>query len=293
MTDEKVVVIGAGQMGSQIAALSAMAGIDTNLFDEDEAQLEQKIEFTKKNIANLLQKEKLTQTQGDNYDNFLVPCSSLEQSVQNRTFAIEAVTERLDIKHEVFSYLSKNTNDNTVLASNSSFITGTQLAEATDCPSRVLNMHFFYPPIRMDLVEVAYNKCVEQEVIDRTVDLGNKMERKVIVLKKETPGFIVNRMLTALVDEAFQLYKEGIASFEDIDVAIEKGLNHPLGPYRLADYSGLDIHYYAKLKLAEETGDPSLGPPDFITERVLEGNLGVKTGKGFYDYSKNPPKPTT
>ena len=293
MTDEKVVVIGAGQMGSQIAALSAMAGIDTNLFDEDEAQLEQKIEFTKKNIANLLQKEKLTQTQGDNYDNFLVPCSSLEQSVQNRTFAIEAVTERLDIKHEVFSYLSKNTNDNTVLASNSSFITGTQLAEATDCPSRVLNMHFFYPPIRMDLIEVAYNKCVEQEVIDRTVDLGNKMERKVIVLKKETPGFIVNRMLTALVDEAFQLYKEGIASFEDIDVAIEKGLNHPLGPYRLADYSGLDIHYYAKLKLAEETGDPSLGPPDFITERVLEGNLGVKTGKGFYDYSKNPPKPTT
>jgi len=293
MTDEKVVVIGAGQMGSQIAALSAMAGIDTNLFDEDEAQLEQKIEFTKKNIANLLQKEKLTQTQGDNYDNFLVPCSSLEQSVQNRTFAIEAVTERLDIKHEVFSYLSKNTNDNTVLASNSSFITGTQLAEATDCPSRVLNMHFFYPPIRMDLIEVAYNKCVEQEVIDRTVDLGNKMERKVIVLKKETPGFIVNRMLTALVDEAFQLYKEGIASFEDIDVAIEKGLNHPLGPYRLADYSGLDIHYYAKLKLAEETGDPLLGPPDFITERVLEGNLGVKTGKGFYDYSKNPPKPTT
>ena len=99
-------------------------------------------------------------------------------------------------------------------------------------------------------------------------------------------------MLAALIDEAFQLYKEGIASFEDIDIAIEKGLNHPLGPYRLADYSGLDIHYYAKLKLAEESGNPSLGPPDFITKRVLDGNLGVKSGKGFYDYSKNPPEPT-
>lgn len=292
MVDEKVVVIGAGQMGSQIAALSAMAGIDTNLFDEDEDQLKQKIEFTKKNIANLIQKEKLTQIQGDNYDNFLFPCSSLEQAVNNRTFAIEAITERLDIKHEVFSYLSKNTNDNTVLASNSSFITGTQLSEATDCPSRVLNMHFFYPPIRMDLIEVAYNECVEKDVIDRTVDLGSKMERKVVVLKKETPGFIVNRMLSALADEAFQLYKEGIASFEDIDIAIEKGLGHPRGPYRLADYSGLDIHYYAKLKLAEEADDTSLGPPDFLTKRVLDGNLGVKSGKGFYDYSKNPPEAT-
>lgn len=292
MIDEKIVVIGAGQMGSQIAALSAMAGLDTNLYDEDATQLQQKIEFTKKNIANLIQKDKLTQVHGDNYDKFLIPCDSLEQSVQNRTFAIEAVTERLDIKNEIFSYLSNNTNDNTVLASNSSFITGTQLAEVTDCPSRVLNMHFFYPPIRMDLIEVAYNECVEQDIIDRTVNLGEKMERKVVVLKKETPGFIVNRMLAALVDEAFQLYKEGIASFEDIDIAIEKGLNHPLGPYRLADYSGLDIHYYAKLKIAEETGDPSLGPPDFITKRVLEGNLGVKTGKGFYDYSKNPPEAT-
>ena len=292
MKEEKVVVIGAGQMGSQIAALSAMAGIDTNLFDEDEAQLKEKIEFTKKNIANLIQKEKLTEFHGENYDNFLVPCDSLEQSVQDRTFVIEAVTERLDIKHEIFSFLSNNTKENTVLASNSSFITGTQLAEATKCPSRVLNMHFFYPPIRMDLIEVAYNECVEQDFIDRTVELGYKMERKVVVLKKETPGFIVNRMLAALVDEAFQLYKVGVASFEDIDIAIEKGLNHPLGPYRLADYSGLDIHYYAKLKIAEETGDPSLGPPDFITKRVLEGNLGVKTGKGFYDYSKNPPEAT-
>ena len=292
MTKEKVVVIGAGQMGSQIAALSAMAGIDTNLYDEDKNQLNQKIEFTKRNILNLIQKEKFSQLQGDNYDSFLVPCNSLEEAVKERTFVIEAVTERLDIKQDVFSYLSKNTTEGTVLASNSSFIAGSQLAEVTNCHSRILNMHFFYPPLRMDLIEVAYSEGVEKNVIDRTVDLGNTMQRKVVVLKKETPGFIVNRMLAALIDEAFQLYKEGIASFEDIDIAIEKGLNHPLGPYRLADYSGLDIHYYAKLKLAEESGNPSLGPPDFITKRVLDGNLGVKSGKGFYDYSKNPPEPT-
>ena len=292
MENEKVVVIGAGQMGSQIAALSAMAGLDTNLYDEDQGQLEQKIEFTRKNIANLIQKEKLSQEHGDNFDSHLLPCSSLEDSVKGRTFAIEAVTERLDIKNKVFSYLSENTDENTVLASNSSFIAGSQLSEVTNCPSRVLNMHFFYPPIRMDLIEVAYSPQVEQSIIDRTVDLGNLMGRKVVVLKKETPGFIVNRMLAALADEAFELYKEGIASFEDIDIAIENGLGHPKGPYRLADYSGLDIHYYAKLKLAEESGDESLGPPDFLSKRVKEGDLGVKSGKGFYDYSKNPPEPT-
>ena len=119
MENEKVVVIGAGQMGSQIAALSAMAGLDTNLYDEDQGQLEQKIEFTRKNIANLIQKEKLSQAHGDNFDSHLFPCSSLEDSVKGRTFAIEAVTERLDIKNKVFSYLSENTDENTVLASNS------------------------------------------------------------------------------------------------------------------------------------------------------------------------------
>ena len=108
-----------------------------------------------------------------------------------------------------------------------------------------------------------------------------------VVLKKETPGFIVNRMLAALVDEAYELYDEGIADFEDIDIAIKKGLNHPLGPFELSDYSGLDIHYYAKLKKFKESGDPKDEPKKFLEEKVLNGDLGVKTGKGFYQYKKD------
>ena len=113
------------------------------------------------------------------------------------------------------------------------------------------------------------------------------MGRSVITLKKETPGFIVNRMLAALIDEAYELYDEGIADFEDIDLAIKKGLNHPLGPFELSDYSGLDIHYYAKLKIYNETKNPKDYPKKFIEDKVKEGNLGVKSGKGFYEYKRD------
>ena len=146
-------------------------------------------------------------------------------------------------------------------------------------------MHFFYPPIRMDLVEISYPPETNKETIERTQNLGKDMGRTVITCKKETPGFIVNRMLAALTDEAYQLYDEGIADFKDIDIAIKKGLNHPLGPFELSDYSGLDIHYYAKLKIFNETNNPKDYPKEFLEEKVKKGELGVKSGKGFYDYN--------
>ena len=139
----------------------------------------------------------------------------------------------------------------------------------------------------MDLIEISYPDNVSKDTLLRTKTISENMGRSVVVLKKETPGFIVNRMLAALVDEAYELYDEGIAEFEDIDLAIKKGLNHPLGPFELSDYSGLDIHYYAKLKKFNESGNPKDKPKKFLEERVLKGDLGVKTGKGFYEYKKN------
>jgi len=173
------------------------------------------------------------------------------------------------------------------MATNSSFIQASELSKHCHHPERFINMHFFYPPIRMDLIEISFPENISKDILERTKTVSKNMGRSVVVLKKETPGFIVNRMLAALVDEAYELYDEGIAEFEDIDLAIKKGLNHPLGPFELSDYSGLDIHYYAKLKKFEESGNPKDEPKKFLKDKILKGDLGVKTGKGFYEYKKD------
>ena len=282
---EKVGVIGGGQMGSQIAALAAMAGYETHVYDSDTKNLESKVKFTEDNLVNLIDKGRYENSKLDNFKNNLKISETIDQTINDKTFVIEAVVERLDVKLEIFENISKKLDENLVLATNSSFIPASELAKSCDHPSRFINMHFFYPPIRMDLVEISYPVGTNKETIERTEKLGKDMGRTVITCKKETPGFIVNRMLAALTDEAYQLYDEGIADFKDIDIAIKKGLNHPLGPFELSDYSGLDIHYYAKLKIYNETNDPKDYPKDFLEEKVKKGELGVKSGKGFYDYS--------
>ncbi len=282
---ETVGVIGGGQMGSQIAALAAMAGYDTHVYDSDTDNLKTKIKFTKDNLVNLIDKGRYEKSKLDNFKEHLQTSDSVDETISNKSFVIEAVVERLDVKLEIFENISKKLDENVVLATNSSFIPASELAKSCEHPSRFINMHFFYPPIRMDLVEISYPEGTNTETIERTQRLGKDMGRTVITCKKETPGFIVNRMLAALTDEAYQLYDEGIADFKDIDTAIKKGLNHPLGPFELSDYSGLDIHYYAKLKIFNETQDPKDYPKDFLEEKVKKGELGVKSGKGFYDYS--------
>ena len=282
---ESVAVIGGGQMGSQIAALAAMAGYETNIYDKDIKNLKSKIKFTEENLMNLVEKGRYEKTHLENFKNYLKTAESIDETINNKSFVIEAVVEKLDVKLQIFEDISKKLNEDVVLATNSSFIPASELAKHCDHPSRFINMHFFYPPIRMDLVEISYPKETSKETIERTQNLGKDMGRTVVTCKKETPGFIVNRMLAALTDEAYKLYDEGIADFKDIDIAIKNGLHHPRGPFELSDYSGLDIHYYAKLKIYNETKDPEDYPKKFLEEKVKKGDLGVKTGKGFYDYS--------
>ena len=282
---ETVGVIGGGQMGSQIAALAAMAGYETHVYDSDSENLKSKIKFTEDNLLNLIDKGRYEKSKLDNFKEHLRSSESIDETINKKSFVIEAVVERLDIKLEIFENISKKLDENVVLATNSSFIPASEIAKSCEHPSRFINMHFFYPPIRMDLVEISYPVETNKETIERTQTLSKDMGRTVITCKKETPGFIVNRMLAALTDEAYQLYDEGIADFKDIDIAIKKGLNHPLGPFELSDYSGLDIHYYAKLKIFNETNDPKDYPKEFLEEKVKKGELGVKSGKGFYDYN--------
>jgi 3-hydroxybutyryl-CoA dehydrogenase len=285
--NEKIAVIGGGQMGSQIAALAAMAGYETSLYDENVENLEYRYEFVEENIKNLIDKKIYSEDKLDAYKKNLELKFTLEEVIHEKSFVIEAVVERFDIKLEIFKKISNLMNEEVVMATNSSFIQASELSKHCNHPERFINMHFFYPPIRMDLVEISYPHNVSKNVLERTKTVSKNMGRSVVVLKKETPGFIVNRMLAALVDEAYELYDEGIADFEDIDIAIKKGLNHPLGPFELSDYSGLDIHYYAKLKKFKESGNAKDEPKKFLEEKVLNGDLGVKTGKGFYEYKKD------
>jgi len=285
--NEKIAVIGGGQMGSQIAALAAMAGYETSLYDENVENLEYRYKFVEENIKNLIDKKIYSEDKLDAYKKNLELKFTLEEVIHEKSFVIEAVVERFDIKLEIFKKISNLMNDEVVMATNSSFIQASELSKHCNHPERFINMHFFYPPIRMDLVEISYPDNVSIDVLERTKTVSKNMGRSVVVLKKETPGFIVNRMLAALVDEAYELYDEGIADFEDIDIAIKKGLNHPLGPFELSDYSGLDIHYYAKLKKFKESGNSKDEPKKFLEEKVLNGDLGVKTGKGFYEYKKD------
>ncbi len=285
--NEKIAVIGGGQMGSQIAALAAMAGYETSLYDENEENLEYRYKFVEENIKNLIDKKIYSEDKLDAYKKNLELKFTLEEVIHEKSFVIEAVVEKFDVKLEIFKKISSLMNDEVVMATNSSFIQASELSKHCNHPERFINMHFFYPPIRMDLVEISYPENVSKVILERTKTISKNMGRSVVVLKKETPGFIVNRMLAALVDEAYELYDEGIADFEDIDIAIKKGLNHPLGPFELSDYSGLDIHYYAKLKKFKETGSSEDKPKKFLEEKVLNGDLGVKTGKGFYEYKKD------
>ncbi len=284
---EKIFVIGGGQMGSQIAALSAIAGYETTIFDSDVENLKNKIKFSDQNIKNLVSKDKFSKEQYDSFQKNLQIVENIEDSLNETTFVIEAVVEKYEVKNEIFKNISKKLDKSVVIASNSSFLPASELSIDCDNPERFINMHFFYPPLRMDLIEISYPSNFSKEILERTVEVSKNMGRTVVVLKKETPGFIVNRMLSALIDEAYELYDEGIADFEDIDIAIKKGLNHPLGPFELSDYSGLDIYYYSKLKQYNETQNDEDRPKTFIEEKVKKGELGVKTGKGFYDYKKD------
>ena len=285
--NENIAVIGGGQMGSQIAALAAMAGYKTSLYDENKENLDYRYKFVEENIKNLIDKKIYTENKLDNYKNNLELKYSLKEVIEEKSFVIEAVVERFDVKLDIFKEISQIMDKEVVMATNSSFIQASELSKHCQHPERFINMHFFYPPIRMDLIEISFPDNISDDILERTKTVSKNMGRSVVVLKKETPGFIVNRMLAALVDEAYELYDEGIAEFEDIDLAIKKGLNHPLGPFELSDYSGLDIHYYAKLKKFQESGDPKDEPKKFLKDKVLNGDLGVKTGKGFYEYKKD------
>ena len=282
----KVAVIGAGSMGAQIAQQAALHGVHVMLNDKDRAQLTRAVESNRGHLARRVEKGRLAQDDADLALRRVVPITDIDGAVQQADFVIEAAFEDLDVKRGIFADLDRLAPSHAVLATNSSTIGVSKLADATKRPELCLNMHFFFPVLVMDLVEIVRGPQTSADAVERAVALAHDMRRTAVVLEKEIDGFIVNRILHAATQEAYRLLDAGVASFEDIDTAVEKGLNWPLGPFRLGDFSGLDVTYNARMHMYRTTGDERYKPSPQLEAKVKAGKLGRKTGEGWYQYPK-------
>lgn len=282
----KVVVIGAGQMGQQIAMQSALYGFSTNLYDIDEKSLQTVDNQLKKVLANSVRKSKLTDQGVTDAFERLHYKDDLADAVAEADLVIEAIVEDVAIKRELFGQLEELAPVRTIFATNSSTIVSSKLATATKRPEKVVNMHFFNPPLVMDLVEIVRNEQTSDGTVHLVKSFCQSINRKGVVLDKEIFGFIANRILMSITKEALYLYEGGYASFGDIDFIVKKALGHPLGPFELMDLSGLDVAYAVSELQYEETGDELDKPAQSVIDKVKAGYLGRKTGQGWYDYKK-------
>ncbi|TME04925.1 MAG: 3-hydroxyacyl-CoA dehydrogenase family protein [Chloroflexi bacterium] len=282
----RLTVVGAGSMGAQIAQQAALHGIEVALHDQDEGQLQRARESNQGHLARRVEKGKLSKEEADAAVNRVQLVSDMSDAADRAEFVIEAVFEDLELKRSIFRELDEVAPAGAVLASNSSTMGISKIADVTRRPDRCLNMHFFYPVLVMDLVEIVRGPATSDETVERARDLAREMGRTPVLLNKEIDGFIVNRILHAATQEAYRLLDAGVASFEDIDTAVEKGLNWPMGPFRLGDFSGLDVTYNARLHMYRVTGDERYMPSPQLEAKVKAGKLGRKTGEGWYRYPK-------
>ncbi len=282
----RLAVVGAGSMGAQIAQQAALGGVDVTLHDKDSSQLRKAVDSNRGHLVRRVEKGKLSQADADAALDRVTTTADLAEAVGDADFVIEAVFEDLEVKRSMFHQFNLLAPRAAVLASNSSTIGISQLADVTDRPERCVNMHFFFPVLVMDLVEIVRGPQTSDDTVERALALAREMGRTAVVLNKEIDGFIVNRILHAATQEAYRLLDAGVASFEDIDTAVEKGLNWPMGPFRLGDFSGLDVTYNARLHMYRVTGDERYRPSPQLEAKVKAGKLGRKSGEGWYTYQK-------
>ncbi|MBA2176404.1 3-hydroxyacyl-CoA dehydrogenase family protein [Halobacillus locisalis] len=286
MTIKQIAVVGAGSMGHQIAMLGALAGYETYLQDISEDSLNTAESKLREIMNRWVEKGKLSAEEYEAAFERLHPTTHLEEAAGDADLIIEAVIEKLDVKREVFAELDNIAPSHAILATNSSTIVSSLIADATSRPDKVCNMHFFFPALVMDCVEVVKGDHTSDETANTVMEVCEQMGRTATLLKKEISGFVANRILFAIQKEAMSLYEGGYADFEDIDTIVRKALNHPVGPFELMDLSGLDVGYYVMQQQYEETGDPKDRPSQTLVEKVESGELGRKTGKGFYTYQR-------
>lgn len=280
---KKICVVGAGVMGSGIAQICAQAGFEVNLYDIKQEFVEKGLNNIKGNLKRSVEKGRISQEEADKILGKIVTTINLKEAVKDVDFVIEAAPENMEIKRQVFKDLDNFSPKHAILASNTSSLSITEIASVTSRPDKVVGMHFFNPAPIMKLVEVVKGQLTSEETVTIVKDLAKKLG-KTPVECKDSPGFIANRICIPMINEAIIVLQEGVASKEDIDLAVKLGYNHPMGPLELADLIGLDTLLAIMETYYKEFNDPKYKPALLLKQMVRAGLLGRKTGKGFYQY---------
>jgi 3-hydroxybutyryl-CoA dehydrogenase len=282
----RLAVIGAGSMGAQIAQQAALNGVQAWLQDTSSAQLERAAASNRGHLQRRVEKGRLEAAEAEAALARVQATDDLEKAVREADIVIEAIIEDLEAKRALFAELERLAPPTAVLASNSSTMGISKIVASLASAERCCNMHFFYPVLVMELVEIVRGPKTSEATLERARAFATEMGRVPVLLHQEIDGFIVNRILHAASQEAYRLLDAGVATFEDIDTAVETGLNWPLGPFRLGDFSGLDVTYNARLHMYTTTGDERYRPSPQLEAKVKAGHLGRKTGRGWYTYEK-------
>lgn len=287
---KNVTVVGAGAMGQQIAMNTALngraQGYRVNLCDSFPAAIEKAAKWAADYLAGRVAKGRITQAEADEVASRLIITGDVDKAATEADLVIEAIIEKIEAKRDLFARISKLCKPDTVLATNSSNIVSSKLADVTEHPERLLNMHYFNPALVMQLVEVVCGPHTSEQTVETARAFAINTGKAPITIHKEIAGFVANRINAAVTHEACLLLEKGIASVEDIDTACEKGLGYPMGPFKLMDLTGIDVNYYVRSDRYAESGEEFDKPSPLVIEKFKKGEFGRKTGKGWYDYSK-------
>jgi 3-hydroxybutyryl-CoA dehydrogenase len=284
---KRVGVLGAGLMGHGIVQVCAQTGnYEVTMRDIEQCFIDNGMKMIKDSLQRFVKKGTLTEAESNKILGRIHPTLDMKEAVRDVDLVIEAVTENPPLKKSVLAEADSFAPPHAIIASNTSSISITEIGGATKRPEKVCGMHFFNPPQLMRLIEIVRGLKTSDETVQVIRDVSSKLGKESVVVKKDTPGFIVNRILVPAINEAIFLAAEGIAEPEDIDKAITLGLNWPMGPLRLLDYIGADTQLFISGVMVNETGDQKFRPSALLKNMVRANLLGRKTGKGFYDWTE-------